>query len=795
MQFFPSMNGPILNLASFRILFLSFLLVPVVKTAQVLPEFGRWDTVAVFGISGTPLENPWTGGLTAPQFSGADLNGDGVQDLFVFDREGDRILAFQGCAPTSEEEPYGYLYRPDWRSAFPEGIRNWALIRDANCDGIPDVFHNSQSGIRLWYGTMADGMVAYPNDPASNLFGNWDFGAGDQVLPLICLNTDIPALDDFDGDGDLDLVTWTETSSTLYAYTGRGATEGSIGCGDTLVWDVTNRCFGMLDEASEDNSLFIGEEHTCGFNVNGPRMEGNEQRDQNRHAGGTTALLELDGDGHLDLLLGDVSYNNLTACYMADAFDGQDSTMYTTEIWPADLGGVALDLKRFPAAYPIDLDQDGVRDLLLAPNVTFEVNGKRGVWWYRNAGTDAAPFWDLQNTAFLQEGMVDLGRGAYPAFTDFDGDGLTDLVVACKERYFGPGNTPSMLSRFRNIGTTSAPAFEQVDTNWLALPDYSLQSVVPAFGDLDGDGDADLLLGDELGLLHFWEDTSAAGESALYHLTGPSLPLVDTTGAPIDVGQFAAPCLFDLDGDGDLDLLAGEKNGVLNLYENMGLFEDADTNLLPSFQLISQQAGQIVVDNMLGINGFSTPSILDTEAGRWVVVGNELGHLQVFELPDNAIASAEDAWQELSNQWNGLYEGEFAAPALADLDGDGAQDLVVGSRSGGLTLWHSGAIDAVRSCSPIANGVGGLVHALHFNWTPSPNPIAPGGTLTVPAEQLILLDLLGREVARLEVHGDRVTVPAHLSSGTYLAQPKGLKTPTGDPWKGGTRRIVVAALH
>ena len=73
-----SMN---LTSATFRILVLGLLLAPVVTTAQVLPDFGRWDTVAVFGVNGMPLENPWTGGFTAPQFSGADLDGDGVQDL------------------------------------------------------------------------------------------------------------------------------------------------------------------------------------------------------------------------------------------------------------------------------------------------------------------------------------------------------------------------------------------------------------------------------------------------------------------------------------------------------------------------------------------------------------------------------------------------------------------------------------------------------------------------------------------------------------------------------------------
>lgn len=752
-------------------------------SSQDLPEFGRWDTVVVFGESGAPLDNPWVGGFTAPQFSAADLDGDGVQDLFVFDRNGGRVLPFQGCISDVPESPLTYLYRPDWRTAFPEGMQNWALLRDANCDGVPDVFHNSQSGIRLWLGEMQDGLVAYPNAPTTNLFGNWNFGAGDQQLPLICLNTDIPALDDFDGDGDLDMVTWTETSSTLYAYTGRGATEGSVGCGDTLVWDVTNRCYGMLDEASEDNGLFIGEAHTCGFNVDGPRWEAGELTGITRHAGGTTALLELDGDGHLDLLLGDVSYANLIACYMADAVDGQDSTTATNGSWPADLGGEAVSVERFPAAYPIDVDQDGVRDLLIAPNVTFEIDGRRGVHWYRNAGSESQPEWVLESRAFLQDRMIEVGRGAYPAFTDFDADGLTDLVVACKERYYGPGNTPAMLARFRNVGTATAPAFEQLDTNWLSLPDFGVESVAPAFGDLDGDGDDDLLLGDELGNLHLWTNGASPGNPAEYTLTGPAFP--SASGEPIDVGQFATPCLFDLDGDGDLDLLVGEKNGVVNLFENTGVGA-------AEFTLISESAGEILVDNLLGINGFSTPSVLDTDDGRWLVVGNELGHLQVFDLPVNPVEDAGGEWAEVTDQWNGWKEGEFAAPALEDLDGDGAQDLVLGIRDGGVTLWHAGAEDAVRGCSPIVDRLDEIRPDLLSNWNPAPNPVSAGGWFCAPADALWLMDLTGRHIARLDGSQGRFRMPSGVSMGTYLLRATSNNT-TGAPVLGSARRIVVEA--
>ena len=72
-----------------------------------------------------------------------------------------------------------------------------------------------------------------------------------------------------------------------------------------------------------------------------------------------------------------------------------------------------------------------------------------------------------------------------------------------------------MLARFRNVGTATAPAFEQLDTNWLSLPDFGVESVAPAFGDLDGDGDDDLLLGDELAATCTFGPMERLGQPAL----------------------------------------------------------------------------------------------------------------------------------------------------------------------------------------------------------------------------------------------------------------------------------------
>ena len=194
-------------------------------------------------------------------------------------------------------------------------------------------------------------------------------------------------------------------------------------------------------------------------------------------------------------------------------------------------------MARFPAAFHLDVDQDGVRDLLFRPT-PLETNDDESVHFFRNTGTEDEPAWQFITDTYLQNGMIDLGRGAYPSFHDFDGDGLLDLAVANKERYEGVDQTPAAVAVFRNVGTTTEPEFELVDNDWIALEDYQIEGPYPAFGDLDGDGDSTSLSEtswDAFTNSQTWLHRSVAE----FTLTALSIP-EDGSGEAIDVGQFAA---------------------------------------------------------------------------------------------------------------------------------------------------------------------------------------------------------------------------------------------------------------
>lgn len=645
-------NAPLISMLA------GFLVAVSVCNAQTLPPVWTRSSWAVIH-NGDTLPHPWVGGLTAPQWSPIDADLDGDDDLFAFDRDGSRILMF-------ERQGSELTIRWDWTENWPT-MQDWCLLRDYNCDGKPDIFTSHQNGIRVYTNTTEPGSgPTFDPDPMT-LMASFDFGTGANDLPVICLGMDLPAIHDNDDDGDLDIITFTETASTLYRF------QGQTPCG--LDFECTNRCYGMLAEASENNALFIGDDFECSFNVIDPRT--------GLHAGGAITALQLEEGGPKDLIISDVSYPQTLGVVLVDGLNGLDSAVFVDTNFPANLNGdQGLNLPKFPAAFHLDVDQDGIQDLLFSPNTALETDDDRGVHFFRNTGSEDAPSWEFITEDFIQRDMVDLGRGAYPLLMDLDGDGLVDMVVANKERYEGVDQTPAAIATYKNVGTTESPVFELMELDAVALSDYQIESPYPALGDLDGDGDLDLIVGDELGLLHRFDNMAGPGNWPSFDLSGLSLTEGNSQTA-IDVGQFATPQLWDLDGDGDLDLLVGEKNGTFTLFEQSSL---GTWNMYDS-PVNGINFGGILVDNLLGINGYSVPALTATQGGVRVLVTNETGTVQDFGLWNG---NWDATLEEVDGDVLGPPPGFRAAAAFAELNGDSLLDVVLGIQNGGLLAWMGG---------------------------------------------------------------------------------------------------------
>ena len=383
---------------------------------------------------------------------------------------------------------------------------------------------------------------------------------------------------------------------------------------------------------------------------------------------GRLALVDVDGDGDLDLVLPVRGGPN--------------------RLWQNDGSGAFIDVTatHMPAGTDearavaaADIDGDGDQDL------AFAYSGFQGSHrLYRNLG--GGVFTDITGSHFAPQGFT--SRAVL--FVDVDGDGDRDLVFA------DDATSPLRHRLFRNDGTglfqddsaTSMPAaLPQAYATNLAAADIdgdgdqdlvitgastrlytndgtgvftdgtaarlptSTDDEAAAFGDVDGDGDADLVL-------------AGVGQNRLYRNLGNGVFAdVTATTMAVDTAIEHAVALRDFDGDGDLDL-ATANMGPDRFYQNVGgVFVDTMAQRLPWHE-----------DNSLGL----AVGDVDGDGDLDLVYGNSLATQCRLVCNDGQAHFADTSHAHVpSNGGNGSRHA-----VVADIDGDGDADCLVADAGG-----------------------------------------------------------------------------------------------------------------
>lgn len=734
-----------------------FLTTSFIINAQL--NFTRFDSIIVLKQNGDTLKHAWGGGFNSPQFSEIDLNNDAIMDLFVYDRSINRITTFIN---TGTPNQIAYELAPQYANQFPADLHDWVLLRDYNCDGLMDIFTAGTGGIRVFENTTTGTILQFTpvtgGNPAFDIiFSNFQPDSPTpSMVNLFVTTLDIPVIDDIDNDGDLDVLTFSILGSHIEYH--KNLSIERYGNCDSLDFELRNKCWGFFSESQITNTIILND--SCSFNINNPeKIQGTT-----KHSGSSLFTLDVDSNGTKDLVLGDVSFTNFALVINSDPTSDLSSSYATAfdTLFPSNNSNtLAVDINLFPAGFYLDVNNDGVKDLLAAPNCFTGCENFSSAWLYNNTRSTDLPEFNFLTKAFLQEDMIEVGLGAHPVFFDYNSDGLMDLVIG-NSGFTDTTTTAGLRSSlflYENIGTVNKPAYKLITNDYVGISTINLDvannqptfRIIPTFGDIDGDGDEDMLIGGDNGKLHLFENTAGAGNVANFVLSQAEY-------RSIDVGLFAAPQLIDLNRDGLLDIIVGDRLGFISYYENVG------TATAANFNLETTQLGGVKTRRFNEFNGNSIPFVFDDNGSYKLISGATNGYIYMYDSIDGNLANN---FFLVDSTFLNIKQGGWSSVSVADINNDGGLDLVVGNVAGGVNFYKgdSNIIISVKEQQQTLSNI--VIY---------PNPTK--NTVIVDLAEnnragatLMLIDIVGRTLLTKNIsHQKEILDLSGFSQGVYFVR-------------------------
>jgi len=470
------------------------------------------------------------------------------------------------------------------------------------------------------------------------------------------------SLVDFDGDGLVDLMVGEDKGKLGYfrnigtaAVAEWAPQEERLGGIDVGTWhtfcdidadgDPDVFCDGQNGQTAFYSNMSVGTNTILKFETG---TFGGFQTGFNN----TCDFADIDNDNDFDFFFGGAT-GELTL-YRNDGDSANPSFVFVTNSYDSVLafpGGSAFRPQHgFSALHFSDIDLDGDQDLFYGDIFNFNV------YFFENFGTPA-----LSDLTKVSEAWMPFSTFGFNhlASADLDDDSDLDLVVGV-----GSQDINTLYHLRNNAGT-----FVILDSNIVKTIDHESYGI-PTFGDLDADGDLDMLLGGENGRLWHFENVGTPA--------APSFVLQSRFYKGIDVGLSSAPVLVDWDCDADLDLLIGNDLGRIQFWRNTGSPAVFNPVLVTS-QLAGIQVDQLASPMPADLNG---DGLRDLLVGEWDF--NSFANVRLYENTGN---NPDPTLVLVTANVIKRRAGDITLPVAYDWDADGKKDLIVGSRYFG-TVWY-----------------------------------------------------------------------------------------------------------
>ncbi|MGB3542696.1 T9SS type A sorting domain-containing protein [Rubrivirga sp.] len=700
----------------------SLLLLLVLAPLSAAQSFTRDATPFPVLEGGEAVDFPFAGGFFEPRPALVDIDADGDADLIV-NVGGAGLQFFERV----EDE---YVWRTDRLGGIEPG--NWATFGDLDGDGDLDLLARGAPGrVRYWRNTGTPQQAAF--EVGAELLRDVD---GE---PVNIEDSSIPELADLDGDGDPDLFSGKADVGTITTYQHVGLRDGvpvfefvTDEFQDIVIYEENPQCRSQGGAAP---------------NLPSPNVPG---RGSGKHGANAIAVADLDGNGAPELFWGDFFAPSL---------------FYFDNVGTPTDPNLVLESERFPVGQPLtsggynaptygDVDSDGDLDLVVGVQrgLCFQTQtAVANLIGFENVGTPTEPDLRLETDRLLY--ALDYGTRSTVALADLDADGDLDMVLANESNPDDP--TRANLALYENVGTVTEPSFVLEDADWLELA-YDFGAYAPAFGDLDGDGDLDLLVGGFNGRFAFLRNVGTSSR--------PEYVREDDRWGGIDTGQYGRATLGDLDGDGDLDVIGGSSNGRVGVYRNVGTARE------PAFTVASNgrpDSTDLAFRDQIGlpdeVDGDSAPALgdLDGDGDLDLLIGTARGEMRIFENTGTLTAPRFVEAEPIE------AARRRTTPTLGNLEGDARPEIIAGTSSGGFLFWSSG-MPTSRPAEP-SGDVGLRV-------IPNPSTGAVSFESSARAGTVVVFDARGRQLASVALEDGRAQWSGLESvAGVYLAQ---LRTPS-----------------
>lgn len=277
------------------------------------------------------------------------------------------------------------------------------------------------------------------------------------------------------------------------------------------------------------------------------------QKEMIEHGTGSQPILvDLDRDGLKDLLVANfyryiptlnkessIAYYKNTGTASAPEFTFIDFNFL-------DLNVSGLGLKMVPTFG--DIDNDGDEDLYIGRD-----NGTLTFLKNTSAGSSVSFASPVSNVTDQDGNVINPGQHANPQLFDLDKDGLLDLII---------GRKTGELVYYRNTGTLTNPSFQRTNDT-LGKIDLAVNAsdgyAAPHF--FRRNDTTYLYLGAADGKLHYYKGIDGNLSTA------DTFELVSDNYLNIDAGAYSSFWVEDLDGDGNLNMFVGQDLGGLYHFE------------------------------------------------------------------------------------------------------------------------------------------------------------------------------------------------------------------------------------